>query len=84
MPLLADTLFNRTPQDSFGRPYIWRRAVKTFETNSIATLEADVNAWITAFAAANEYAAVLGIEFIGQGTGNNSRVLVAYGWFMAP
>jgi len=70
----------RVPVDSLQRPYVWTRAVKYFEGNSVATLETAINNFIATLASTQTYAAVLGVDYIGT-SGTLSRVLVSYGFF---
>lgn len=72
------------PLNSQGTPWEWQRKVETFESNNVNTLETNINNWIAALKVTYEYAAILDIIYIGNGAGNNCRVLVSYGYFTPP
>jgi hypothetical protein len=79
--LLGDGFGNpRTPD---GVDWEWNRGVKIFEGSNMVTLEAAINTWIVAFRNATDFPAIIDTIYIGV-QGNNSRVLVSYGYFSPP
>jgi len=72
------------PTNSQGTPYVWNRSVKVFENSNMATLENAINVFLVNLDATQEFSAVLGYTYAGTGTGNNTRVLLDYGYFSPP
>jgi len=72
------------PTNSQGTPYVWSRRVKVFEANNVAALDSLINAFLATLESTQEFSAVLGYTYAGTGTGNNTRVLLDYGYFSPP
>jgi hypothetical protein len=72
------------PINPDSAPWEWQRAVEIFENGNMAALELAINNWFGVLKATYQYVAIIDIIYIGSGAGNNSRVLVSYGYFTTP
>ena len=80
MSLIAN-IVGKVPQDANGRPFSFKRAIKTFEVNGAPALETAVNAFLFTLETTPANAVVLDIQY-AVGTGNARGAMVSYGYFV--
>lgn len=80
MGLLAN-IAGGVPQDANGRALAFRRAVKGFDANTVAALEAAINTFLTTLETTPPNAVVIDIQMVA-GSGSATRAIVSYGYFV--